>query len=39
MKIKVENVKPRNHLVAAVMKKAVRKHRNKKREAKLQPLD
>lgn len=33
-KVKIKTLKPRNPLVVEVMRKAVRKHRNKKREAK-----
>jgi hypothetical protein len=39
MKIKIEQRKPRNPLVEAVMRKAVRKHRNNKRDAKMQPVE
>jgi hypothetical protein len=35
-KLKKLKVKQRNHLVAIVMRKAVQKHKNRKREAKNQ---
>lgn len=38
-KIKLEQLKPRNPFVEIVMKKAVRKHRNRKKEAKVEYVE
>ena len=39
MKIKIKKIKPRNPFVVLVITKAVRKHKNKKKEAKNKHFD
>jgi hypothetical protein len=39
MKIKIKQQKPRNPTVEVVMRKPVQKHRNRKRDAKMQPVE
>ena len=38
-KLQLEQLKPRNPLVAAVMRKGVRKHKNRKRQAKIEYVE